>query len=43
MPVDPARLERMLNPRTLVVVGDKGPTFQWLTNQKEFTGDLYSV
>ncbi|HJM74691.1 MAG TPA: CoA-binding protein [Dehalococcoidia bacterium] len=43
MPVDPARLERMLNPRTLVVVGDKGPTFQWLTNQKQFTGDLYSV
>ena len=43
MPVDPARLERMLNPRTLVVVGDKGPTFQWLTNQRQFTGDLYSV
>ncbi len=43
MPVDQARLHRTLNPRTVVVVGDKGPNFQWLTNQKEFSGALYSV
>ena len=43
MPVDQARLHRALNPRTLVVVGDKGPNFSWLTNNEHFTGDLYSV
>ena len=43
MPVDQARLHRALNPRTVVVVGDKGPNYQWLTNQKEFAGPLYSV
>ena len=43
MPADPRRLERVLNPRTIVVVGDKGPNYTWLTNQSEFTGELYSV
>ncbi len=43
MPADPRRLERVLNPRTIVVVGDKGPNYMWLTNQSEFTGELYSV
>ncbi|RLT35209.1 MAG: hypothetical protein DWI59_04310 [Chloroflexi bacterium] len=43
MPVDQGRLHRTLNPRTVVVVGDKGPNYQWLTNQKEFPGELYSV
>lgn len=43
MPIDPDRVERMLNPRTIVVVGDKGPNFQWTGGQHEFTGDLYSV
>ena len=43
MPVDQQRLARTLNPRSVVVVGDKGPNFQWLTNQKEFGGSLYSV
>ncbi len=43
MPVDPQRVERMLNPRTIVVVGDKGPNFQWTGSQHEFTGDLWSV
>lgn len=43
MPVDKERLHRTLNPSTVVVVGDKGPDFQWLTNQKEFSGELYSV
>lgn len=43
MPVDQARLNRALNPKTVVVVGDKGPMFSWLENQREFTGNLYSV
>jgi acyl-CoA synthetase (NDP forming) len=43
MPIDQTRLHRALNPRTLAVVGDKGPNYQWLTNQKDFTGELYSV
>lgn len=43
MPVDRARLHRALNPKTIVVVGDKGPNFQWITNCAEFTGNLYSV
>ena len=43
MPVDRDRLHRTLNPRSVVVVGDKGPNYQWLTNQAEFTGELYSV
>ena len=43
MPVDRARLHRALNPRTVVVVGDKGPTYNWLENQREYTGNLYSV
>jgi acetyltransferase len=41
--VDRARLDRVLNPRSIVVVGDKGPGYTWLSNQSEFTGDLYSV
>ena len=41
--IDPARLHRALNPRSIAVVGDKGPGYMWLTNQSEFTGDLYSV
>ncbi len=43
MVIDQSRLHRALNPRTLAVVGDKGPQYQWLTNQKDFPGDLYSV
>lgn len=43
MSIDSARLERTLNPRTIVVVGDKGPNYNWLNNQKGFTGNLYSV
>lgn len=27
MSIDSARLERTLNPRTVVVVGDKGPNY----------------
>jgi acyl-CoA synthetase (NDP forming) len=37
------RLERALNPRTVAVVGDRGPGFQWLRGYREFTGKLYSV
>jgi len=43
MPIDQKRLDRVLNPKSVVVVGDKGPNYQWLTNQKEFKGPLYSV
>ena len=43
MLIDQARLDRALNPRTLVVVGDKGPNYMWLSNQKDFPGELYSV
>ncbi len=43
MTIDQARIARMLNPRSVVVVGAKGPTFKWIENKKEFTGDLYSV
>ena len=40
---DRDRLHRVLNPKSVVIVGDKGPQYQWLTNQKEFPGPLYSV
>ncbi len=43
MNVDRDRLHRALNPKTVVVVGDKGPNYQWLSNMSEFTGQLYSV
>jgi acyl-CoA synthetase (NDP forming) len=43
VPVDRERLHRTLNPRSVVVVGDKGPNYQWLSNQADFTGELYSV
>ncbi|MFA7248591.1 MAG: acetate--CoA ligase family protein [Dehalococcoidia bacterium] len=42
-PVDQQRLHRVLNPSSVVVVGDKGPNYQWLTNQQEFPGPLWSV
>ena len=39
-----SRLERVLNPRTLAVVGDKQASgYMWLKNMKPFTGTLYSV
>jgi acyl-CoA synthetase (NDP forming) len=37
------RLDRVLNPRTIAVVGDKGPGYMWLRNMQPFTGKLYSV
>ena len=43
MPVDRARLHRMLNPETVVVVGEKGPGYQFLKSQLEYRGNLYSV
>lgn len=43
MNVERDRLHRALNPKTVVVVGDKGPNYQWLTNMSEFTGQVYSV
>ncbi|MEX2373819.1 MAG: CoA-binding protein [Dehalococcoidia bacterium] len=38
-----ARLHRALNPRSVAVVGDKGPQYQWLSNLSEFSGNVYSV
>ena len=43
MNVERDRLDRALNPKTVVVVGDKGPNYQWLTNMSEYQGQLYSV
>ena len=40
------RLDRMFNPRTVVVIGDKGPGYMWLRQNlpfKEKGGNLYSV
>jgi acetate---CoA ligase (ADP-forming) subunit alpha len=38
------RLERVLNPRTVAVVGDKRPMgYFWLRNMSTFAGKLYSV
>jgi len=38
-----SRLDRALNPRTVAVVGDKGPGYMWLRGYREFTGKIYSV
>ncbi len=37
------RLERALSPKTVAVVGDKGPGYMWLRNYRELKGKLYSV
>ena len=40
------RLDRMMNPRTVLVVGDKGPGYMWIKNNlpfKEKGGNLYSL
>jgi len=41
--IDKKRLNRMLNPKVVVVVGDKGPEYRWLSQLSEFTGQAYSV
>lgn len=43
MPVDQERLRRVLDPASIVVVGDKAPMYGWLTRQKEFKGPIASV
>ena len=43
MSISQERIDRALNPKTVAVVGDKGPGYTWLTNQENFTGELYSV
>jgi acyl-CoA synthetase (NDP forming) len=46
MAVPGHRLDRMFNPRTVVVIGDKGPGYMWLNNNRPFKekgGALYSV
>ena len=43
MAVDMERLNRALTPRTVAVVGAKGPDYSWLENNRDFTGELYSV
>ena len=40
------KLDRMMNPRTVLVVGDKGPGYMWIKNNlpfKEKGGNLYSL
>lgn len=46
MAVPGHRLDRMMNPKTVVVIGDKGPNYMWLNNNlpfKEQGGNLYSL
>ena len=43
MAVDRDRLHRTLTPRTVAVVGAKGPDYGWIENQREFQGPLFSV
>lgn len=43
MPISQERLHQTLNPRSIVVVGDKGPNYGWLQRQKHFEGPVYSV
>jgi acyl-CoA synthetase (NDP forming) len=43
MAVDRDRLHRTLTPRSVAVVGAKGPDFGWLENNRNFVGPLYSV
>ncbi|MXW24349.1 MAG: hypothetical protein F4Z96_06880 [Chloroflexi bacterium] len=43
MAVDRDRLHRTLTPRSVAVVGAKGPDFGWLENNRDFVGPLYSV
>lgn len=46
MSVPGHRLDRMFNPKTVVVIGDKGPNYMWLKNNMpvlEKGGNLYSV
>ncbi|HEX2172402.1 MAG TPA: CoA-binding protein, partial [Dehalococcoidia bacterium] len=39
-----ARIDRMLNPKTMVVIGDKRQgDYMWLRAQQNFTGQCYSV
>ena len=32
MKINPKKLKRMLNPKTVVVVGEKGPNYQFLSS-----------
>ncbi|MBI5949754.1 MAG: CoA-binding protein [Chloroflexi bacterium] len=46
MAVPGHRLDRMFNPKTVVVIGDKGPGYMWLNSNMPFKqkgGNLYSV
>ncbi|MEE8413677.1 MAG: CoA-binding protein [Dehalococcoidales bacterium] len=43
MKVDFAKLDRAFNPKCIVVIGDKGPNFQWSKSQSNFKGKLYSI
>ncbi|MEE9284940.1 MAG: CoA-binding protein, partial [Dehalococcoidia bacterium] len=44
MSVDIAALERVFNPRTVVVFGDKKASgYMWLNGMRRFKGNLYSV
>jgi acyl-CoA synthetase (NDP forming) len=46
MAVPGHRLDRMFNPKTVAIIGDKGPGYMWLRNNMAFRekgGNLYSV
>lgn len=43
MKVDFSKLDRAFNPKCIVVIGDKGPNFQWLRRNMNGPAHLYSV
>ncbi|MEX0784897.1 MAG: CoA-binding protein [Dehalococcoidia bacterium] len=46
MAVPGHKLDRMFNPKTVVVIGDKGPGYMWINSNKPFQekgGNLYSL
>ncbi len=44
MPIDHAALDRVFNPKTVVIIGDKKASgYMWLNANRNFKGNLYSV
>ncbi len=43
MNIDFKKLDRAFNPKTVAVIGDKGPGYMWINGQLGFKGKLYSV
>ena len=44
MPIDHAALDRVFNPKTVAIIGDKKASgYMWLNANRNFKGNLYSV